>query len=232
MIRKSLGYSLGLVASLSTTLPCGQGLADTPSAVKLLEVFDIYRSGDKIGTNYVEIQREPDKISVKMTTDIHVKILSFEAYRYKHTCQETWKKNELISFHSETDDNGKKHKIVAVVEPDKVNLTIDGKPSDEPKALVPASFWRRDIVTQKELFDPADGKRLSIQVKDLGEEPIKQEGIDHQTHHFRISDKAGDYERDLWYDGDKLIRIKMVAKDHSEVVSDLRGASLAPAASK
>jgi hypothetical protein len=214
------------------TVPCGQGFADTDSAGKIYEVFDIYRAGDKIGTNSVEIQREPDRVSVNMSTDIHVKILSFEAYHYKHICQETWKKNELISFHSETDDNGKKHKIIAVVEPDKVNLTIDGKPSEAPKTLVPASFWRKDIVNRKELFDPASGTRFSIQVKDFGEEPLKMEGADHQTHHFRISDKAGDYERDLWFDGDKLVRIKMIARDHSEVVSDLRGSSLLPAASK
>lgn len=230
MILKHLAYKLGLTAVLIAPLPAGLGRADTSAAEKIHEIFDIYRSGDKIGTNTVEVQREPDKISVKTTTDIHVKIMSFEAYHYKLICQETWKKNELVNFQSETDDNGQKHKIIAQAsEPDKIKLTIDGKQSEVPKSLVPASFWRRDIVNQKEIFDPSDGKRFSIEAKDFGDEPLKLEGIEHHTHHFQIKDKTGDYARDLWFEGDRLVRVKLVARDRSEVVSDLRGSSLPPA---
>jgi Family of unknown function (DUF6134) len=222
ILRKTgLGFCL-LAFLLLPSLMLDPVLAEPETPVKIRETFDIFRSGDKIGTNSVEIERQADKTFVKITTDIHVKVLYIEAYHYQHTCVETWKHNELTGFHSETDDNGQKHKILAVIGPDKVALNIDGKLSEGPKTLVPASLWSKDVIKQSELFDPGNGQRFSIKVKDLGEEPVKMGGINLRGHHYKISDKTGEFERDLWFDGDRLIRMKLIGRDHSEIISDLR----------
>ncbi|HYP58382.1 MAG TPA: DUF6134 family protein [Beijerinckia sp.] len=231
LIMRKFGIALGLSTSilacplsLAVSAPLSPTLADVPpNSVKTRQVFDIFRGDDKIGTNTVDIERQNDTTQVKIATDIHVKVMFIEAYRYAHSCKETWKNGQLVAFKSETDDNGTKHAInVVAPSPDKVNIEIDGKHSDALKGMFPASLWSKDIINQQDIFDPVTGKRLSIKVKDLGEETLQVQSATHKTHHYKITDKTGDYERDVWFDGDVLVRMKLLGSDHSTITSDLR----------
>ncbi len=191
---------------------------------KIRQTFDIIRKDDKIGANIVDIDRAGDSTTVKNKTEISVKLLYVEVYHYKHACSETWKGGQLTAFKSETDDNGTKHvvEIAPSATPDKLTLIVDGKKSEEPKSLTPASLWSRELVTRTELFDPADGKRLTVKVKDLGDEAVTIQGVKRQARHYQItSSKPGDFDRDLWFDGDELVRMKMLGSDNSLIVSDL-----------
>jgi hypothetical protein len=192
---------------------------------KLHQAFDVIRQGDKIGSDMLDIDRQSDATTVKTKTNISVKVMFIEAYRYDHDCSETWKNGQLTAFKSQTDDNGTKHaiEIAPSTTPDKLTLIVDGKKSDVPKTIAPASLWSKELVTRAELFDPADGKRITIAAKDLGDETLTIQGVKHQTRHFKISEKPpGDFDRDLWFEGDGLVRMKMLGSDHSTIVSDLR----------
>jgi hypothetical protein len=193
------------------------------AAVKIHKVFDIVRGGDKIGTDTVDIERQNDTTTVKIKTDVSVKVMFIEAYRYEHSCNETWKNGQLIAFKSRTNDNGTKHSIDVTAAPDKLSMEADGKHSDLPKTAAPESLWGKDAIHQFDAFDPDTGKPLSIQVTDLGNETLTIQGVTHQAHHYKIADTlTGDFTRDVWYDGDVLVRIKVIGSDNSVVLSDLR----------
>jgi hypothetical protein len=201
--------------------------ADAPAgSAKLHQVFDIIRGGDKIGVDTVEVDRQKDSTSVKTNTKISVKVLSIEMYHMEHSANETWKGGQLVAFKSHTNDNGTKHdvEIAPGSAPDKLTLIVDGVKTDVPKTISPASLWTKDVVGHPDLFDPADGKRLSVKVKDMGEEAVTlNDGMKKQAHHYKLSDKTpGAFDRDLWYDGDLLVRMKLVGSDNSSIVSDLR----------
>lgn len=201
--------------------------ADAPAGTgKLHQVFDIIRAGDKIGVDTVDVDRQKDSTSVKTNTKISVKVLSIEMYHYEHSANETWKGGQLVAFKSHTNDNGTKHDVEMSPgsSPDKLTLTVDGVKSDVPKAISPASLWTRDVVSHPDLFDPVDGKRLSVKTKDMGEETVTlDDGAKKQTHHYKLSEKTpGEFDRDLWYEGDLLVRMKMTGSDRSTIVSDLR----------
>jgi len=191
---------------------------------KIRQTFDIVRKDDKIGDNVVDIDRQGDTTTARDKTDISVKVMYVQVYRYTHNCSETWKSGQLVAFKSQTDDNGTKHavEIAPSASPDKITLIVDGKKSEEPKSLAPASLWSKELVTRTELFDPADGKRMTVKVSDLGDETLTIDGVKHQTRHFQLAAKApADFDRDLWFEGDVLIRMKMLGSDHSIIVSDL-----------
>jgi hypothetical protein len=96
-------------------------------------------------------------------------------------------------------------------------------PSDLPKTAAPASLWGKDAIHQFDAFDPDTGKRMAIKVTDLGEEVLTLHGVSHQTHHYKIADTlTGEFARDLWYDGDVLVRTKIIGSDNSVILSDLR----------
>ncbi len=198
--------------------------AAAAAPVKVHQTFDIVRKDDKIGANVVEIDRQGDAVTVKNKTDISVKLMYVQVYHREHVASETWKGGQLAAFKSETDDNGTKHEVEVApgASPDKVALIVDGKKTEEPKSIAPASLWSRELVTRTELFDPADGKRMTVKVSDLGDETLTIQGVPHQTRHFRLSAKApADFDRDLWFEGDALVRMKMLGSDHSLIVSDL-----------
>jgi hypothetical protein len=147
-----------------------------------------------------------------------------EVYHRDHLASETWKNGQLTAFKSQTDDNGAKHvvEIAPAASPDKITLIVDGAKSEAPKSIAPASLWSRDLVTRTELFDPSNGERITVKVSDLGDETLTIQGVKHQTRHFRLAAKPpADFDRDLWFEGDALVRMKMQGSDHSTIVSDL-----------
>jgi hypothetical protein len=200
------------------------GPAHAAAPAKIRQAFDIIRKGDKIGANMVDIDHKGDTTTVRNKTDISVKVMYIEMYRYDHACSETWKNGQLIAFKSQTNDNGTKHAVEMAQSPtlDKITLIVDGKKTEEPKSLAPASLWSKDLVTRTELFDPADGKRFTVKVTDVGPETLTIHGVQHPTHHYQITAKPpADFDRDLWFEGDLLVRMKMVGSDKSTIVSDL-----------
>jgi Domain of unknown function (DUF6134) len=213
--------ALSLTLLILPVVPAG---ADSPAAAaKVHKVFDILRGDDKIGTDTIDIEQQNDTTTVKVKTDVSVKVMYIEAYRYEHSCNETWKNGQLISFKSRTNDNGTKHSIDVTAAPDKLNMEADGKHSDLPKTAAPESLWSKDVIRHFDAFDPDTGKRLSIKVTDLGEEVLTLHGADHHTHHYKIADTLkSDFARDLWFDGDVLVRTKIIGSDNSVIISDLR----------
>jgi hypothetical protein len=102
-------------------------------------------------------------------------------------------------------------------------MDADGKHSDLPKTAAPASLWGKDAIHQFDAFDPDTGKPLSIEVTDLGNEILTIHGVTHHAQHYKIADKlTGDFAREVWFDGDVLVRTKIVGSDNSVILSDLR----------
>ena len=205
-IRKKTVIIMRTIALFLTLLALSIAPAGADKAVasaKIHKVFDLVRGGDKIGTDTIDIERQNDTTTVKIKTDVSVKVMFIEAYRYEHSCNETWKNGQLIAFKSRTNDNGTQHSI---------DVTA-----------APASLWGKDAIHQLDAFDPDTGKPLSIEVTDLGNEALTIHGVTHQTQHYKIADTlSGDFAREVWFDGDVLVRTKIVGSDNSVILSDLR----------
>lgn len=205
----------GLVLAALSLSPVA---AQSPSS-HVHRVFDIMREGSRIGTDTFDISRNGDKTTVKVKTHILVKVAFITAYRYDHTETGTWKGKQLISFSSSTDDNGSPHQISAAQSGNKVALTVDGEASAAPKQIQPASLWGADVARQPQIFDPANGKRMAVRVKDLGEETISVNGVPTPLTHVKLS---GQFARDVWFDDDGLVKMTLLGTDNSRITSQLR----------
>ena len=69
--------------------------------------FDIYRNGDLVGYHKVSFF-EKDNNTKEIISDLafQVKILGIEAYNYKSYAIEIYQNDKLISFKSDTNDDG------------------------------------------------------------------------------------------------------------------------------
>jgi hypothetical protein len=194
-----------------------------PAAGKTHRVYDVTREGSSIGTETVDVERQGDTTTVKIKSDISVKVMFIEAYRYEHSCNEVWKSEQLVSFKSHTNDNGTKHAIEVTAADGKLSMVADGKHSELPKTAAPVNFWGKEVIRHLDVFEPDTGKRLLLKVTDVGPESVTVNGVAHQAHHYKIVDTLhGEYARDLWFDGDVLVRSKLLGSDKSVVLLDLR----------
>ncbi|MDR3462460.1 MAG: DUF6134 family protein [Beijerinckiaceae bacterium] len=202
-------------------LAAGPAFAGPPAAdvTTIHRVFDIQREGSPIGTNTLDLSRQGDITTVKVATHILVKVLFVNAYRYEHSETASFRGNELVSFSSTTDDNGTTHKVDAYSSAGKLVLKVDGDASEVPKDIYPAIIFSPDIGSKSLLFDPGNGKRLSAKAEDLGKEHVPVHGAQQELRHIKVS---GQFDRDLWFDRDGLVKMTMLGSDHSKISSELR----------
>ena len=208
-----------LIAGLALAAAVAVPALAAPEAKHVHRVFDVMREGSKIGTDTFDITRQGDTTSVKVNTHILVKIAFITAYRYEHTEAGTWKGGQLVAFKSQTDDNGTDHHIKAAQAGGKIALTVDGAATSAPKVVQPASLWGAEVSKQRQMFDPANGKRLAVDVADLGEETVEMNGVPRQLDHVQLT---GAFPRDLWFDEDGLVKMTLRGSDNSLITSQLR----------
>jgi hypothetical protein len=178
----------------------------------------VTRDGNKIGAETVTIEKDGDTTTVKFKTHISVVVMFIQAYHFAHSAVETWTGGKFASYKAVTDDNGKHFKVEAVAKDDSVMLDVNGEETKLPGNTVIASLWSKAFVDQTMMIHPDSGAQLQVKVKDLGEENIDFHGSQIKAEHYHI---AGDFERDVWFEGDELVRFKLIASDHSTIMSEL-----------
>jgi Domain of unknown function (DUF6134) len=216
---------LGLLALLPLSFLAHSSRADTTApadsaAAPTTEerVFDVTRDGNKIGVETIKIEKSGDTTTVKFKTHISVVVMFIQAYHFAHSAVETWTGGKFVSYKAVTDDNGKPFDVKAVAKDDGVMLDVNGTETKLPGSVVVASFWNKAFVDQTLLVHPDSGAQLNVKVKDIGEEQIDLHGNQIKAEHYQIS---GDIDRDIWFEGDKLVRFKLLGSDHSTIMSEL-----------
>ena len=181
--------------------------------------YSVTRNGSPIGTMRTSVSAAGDSVTATTQTNIEAKVI-IVLYRFTQSTTETWNGDQIVSFASETDDNGTPHKVTVNASSKGVSITADGKTSIAPEGTMPTSFWSTRFLNAKALINNDDGSVLNIVTKNLGPEEITVHGSLHQAQHYEISD-GKKFERDLWFDGDQLLRVRLKGSDGSSIVSDL-----------
>ncbi len=189
---------------LSIAICLATGLALPASAMSLPDSgslrFDVVRKGKDIGDHSYQFSGSGNSFTVKVDTDVAVKIplIRAKVYSFEHHSVEKWNSGKLSSVSSTTNDDGEPHKL---------NTAGNG--------TLPASLWNEDIVKAKKLLNTIDGKTMSVRVSELGTEAVQVQGGKVNAHHYRLS---GGLARDLWYDDSgNLARVAFKADDGSTV---------------
>ncbi len=200
-VTSTLAGTAGLGVMLRAPFPT---LAQTPAITvpdsagpvgKL--TFMATRGTSEIGNHAIEITRSGDVVTVTNETNIAVRILMITAYRFTQRAREVWRGNRLVEFAATTDDDGVKNQIEGKADDRALLIIVDGKPASLPPTIMPASLWNPRLVQQSKLFDTADGRQLSINVKLVGEETVQLHGKATKARRFAFT---GDMQRDIWYD--------------------------------
>ena len=189
------GVALGLAVAFAAPV----NALSLPSNGKLN--FDVVRKGKDIGDHSYEFSGNEGSFTVKVATDIAVRIplIRTIAYSFEHESVENWEGGKLQLLSSSTNDDGPPQNLKTV-----------------NKGALPASLWNDDIVRSGKLMNTIDGTIMSIRVADLGSETVMTKRGQVSTHHYRLS---GGLARDVWYDSEgNLAQVMFKADDGSTVM--------------
>jgi hypothetical protein len=162
--------------------------------------FDVIRKGKDIGDHSYRFSGSQKALTVKVKTDVAVKVplVQITAYSFTHDSTEKWANGKLVKVSSKTNDDGTPHQ-----------LNTDGKGN------LPASLWDVDAMHDGTLLNTIDGSLMPVHVADLDEETVPVKGGKIKAHHYRMSKGLN---RDLWFDADgNLARVVFKADDGSTI---------------
>ena len=182
--------------------------------------YEVIRKGKNIGTHSFAFESSTEGSTVKVKTDIAVKIAFVTVYKFQHEATEVWGESSLLGYNSTTNDDGDQKFL-------KLNegfvTSNQGEFDRSSIALFPASLWSQGTVSLSSLMNTLDGSMMDVNAKDLGEESVKTtSGKTLTARHFSLT---GGLDRELWYDADgRLVHVEFLGGDGSMIMYKLKDA--------
>jgi hypothetical protein len=178
--------------------------------------FRIIRHGSEIGRHSLTFDRQGERLSVHVTIDALVTLLSVPVVRYALRASETWHGDSLESLSGETDKNGR-HQWVSARRTNE-GLVVLGSQTARYIAPEPArstSYWDKRAL-ERPMISLEDGVLLRPAVTEHAGETIPlASGEPVPADHYSLS---GTFHVDLWYDRtDTWASLAYTAADGSTV---------------
>lgn len=206
-----LFYATAGILVLSAALFAAVAQADQGRTTR----FAVMRNGEQIGTNTIQLQRRGPETTVRIVTDVAVKIAFVTVYRFDQTETERWVDGRLLALHSATDDNGTVHQVTASRGDDRITVEADGRTTKVAGTTIPASLWNPALLDQRVALNPQDGSIMPIAVVDHGKEKLPVARGSLWAHHYSI---ISSFPQDVWYDDQRqLVKVEIKGSDGSTI---------------
>ena len=189
-----LSASFGHVHASSVTTDWQSGVPDNG-----ILAYEISRKGKRLGFQTLEFtQRDNGDLQV----DVHIEIdfaLIIPLFRYLHDNREIWRGGKLISLKSTTDNNGDDEFVDLQLEGDAF-IGSGTKVEDNLGAgMLSTSYFNPNFIRQKAVISSQDGRKLDIEVEELGREKLYLEIGTVEATRFSLKGKL---RIDIWYTDD------------------------------
>jgi hypothetical protein len=173
--------------------------------------------GNPVGHYRMTITRKDDgNVTMAGQADLRMTKLGITTFHYTYRGTEVWSSGRLVSFQSNTDDDGTKYTVLGNADRGGLRLKVNGVERMVRPDVWITSYWQLPEARRRNgsvpLLDADDGKTLAGAIRRLGIEPITVAGQSLDCAHYRIT---GPNMVDAWYDGqDRLVRQEWTEKGH------------------
>jgi hypothetical protein len=160
--------------------------------------FDIYRNGDLVGYHKVSFF-EKDNNTKEIISDLafQVKILGIEAYNYKSYAIEIYQNDKLISFKSDTNDDGDNdHCYIKLLSNDYYDFdgSTEGKvyKYTSNKKFTLGTWWDANIIKNTNIIGAQSCRQFNPQVTYLSDENITVNQKSYKVKNYNVLDNGLD----------------------------------------
>ncbi|MDZ4735279.1 MAG: DUF6134 family protein [Rhodospirillaceae bacterium] len=162
-------------------------------------VYDVVRDGAVVGKYRFDFSEEDGDLLVRSDVSIDVSLLIIPVYSLRHEGLERWRNGKMVTFHSETDDNGTKRVVDIVPEGGEYRVTHNGDVDMRPGEAMLGTLWHPDTPNAPMLIDPIKGKLRDVTITDQGSMTISVPFGTAEAKHYAI---RGEIAQDIWYGPD------------------------------
>ncbi len=159
--------------------------------------YRVSADDSEIGSLIVTFAPSGADLTVRTQVSISFNVAFVTVFRYEHEAVETWRDGRLIAFTSETDDDGKPHRVDGFATEDGFQINGQEGTYHAPADVMSASYWNRDILNRTLLFDPQDGELHSQTIHGSGRETIRAGGRPIRAIRYDITAKQRGF---VWYE--------------------------------
>jgi hypothetical protein len=160
--------------------------------------FRMVRHDTDIGRHVLTFVPDGDTLTVHVTVDALVTLLSIPLVRYTHRATEIWHGGTLISVSATTDKNSEHEWVNA--RRDGASLVVTGSKTERyiaPENALATSYWNKRLLAGP-MISMEDGVLLQPSIDALPEAPITSaSGTAIPASHYKLT---GPLNVELWYD--------------------------------
>jgi len=175
--------------------------------INVLE-YELFRNNKSIGYHNYTFERNNNILSVRSVIKFKIRKLGIDLYFYRGDTKEKYKKNQLIKFLSNTDQNKKIKKTEIKFNNEKDELIIYGSENQliSPKEYPVGTWWDHEIVTAKAQISAVSGRIIEQKTTFLGKEKITLYGNTYDALRFNLSSTDENLSAskklniDVWYE--------------------------------
>ena len=178
--------------------------------------YELFRNDKSIGFHNYKFERSKNNLNVKSVINFKITKLGIDLYSYYGSTEEKYKKNQLIKFLSNTNQNKKIKNTEITFNKEKDKLIISGSENQliSPKEYLVGTWWNHEIIQAKAQISAISGRIIDQKVIFLGKEKLNLNGNIYSSLHFNFTstDKNLPEKKklniDFWYDDKTKIWLK------------------------
>ena len=190
---------------------------EVPSGTRLYGIH--HEEHGDVGSHVVTFSRSGEDLMVEIENRIKVKVLFITAYRFEADRTERWRAGRLVSYRSQTHDDGTDIAVSAEAEGDILVIESPEGRVEAPGDTFPTHPWNIAVLKHDTLMDTNTGELKTVTVGAAGEEVIEAGGQSITARKFVMS---GDLERELWFGPDDTWLKMRFDKDGAKITFTLQ----------
>lgn len=167
-----------------------------------------------IGTYTNTVEQQGDKVDVQTQLHVSVKMLGIPLFHQDANREEHWEKGRLVSFQSNTDDNGKEIDINGKAQGDGFVVLSPLGTFTAPAQVHPSNPWAPQVLNTDTMMSTKTGRVLAVTVTDTGENNVTFDGRTMKLHQFFID---GEKHQVVWLDENGVVAAFQTEEDGSRV---------------
>ena len=179
--------------------------------------LEIFRNGELIGYNNYFFKRKGDETVVTNQIKFSVKILGINIFQVESYGEEKYFKDKLISFNSQTLQNGKKKFVNLLYNENTKKFDIKGSSYNGEAAIntVIGNWWNHKILQTDAQISPISGSIKKQIVTFIGKKKINLYGKNYEVDHFILKSNDATLPENkrlnfnIWYDSENSRIVKV-----------------------
>jgi hypothetical protein len=199
MVRYTHLTAISLLAMAGGLGHVGPARADSPQILQYQVEHPTY---GKIGTYTNTVDQRGNDVDVQTEVRIAVTMLGISLFHQDADRQEHWQNGRLVSYQSDTDDNGKKIDVSGTAQGNAFVVQSPLGTFTAPAQVHPSNPWASQLLNTDFMMSTKTGRVMKVVVTDTGETNITFDGRTMRLHQYFID---GEKHQVVWVDQNGVV---------------------------